>query len=84
MLTRVFIYILLSLMASSCAPKINFKIQRPPLQKVQNIKYIEIGNFELIPGKIKLPGSEELTNLESVAESKKLCSLQSTVPFLQR
>ena len=62
---------LFSMMASSCAPKVSFKIQRPPLQQVQNIKYIEIGNFELIPGKIKLPGSEELTNLESVAESKK-------------
>ncbi len=62
---------LFSMMAASCAPKVSFKIQRPPLQQVQNIKYIEIGNFEIIPGKIELPGSEKLANSESVAESKK-------------
>jgi len=71
MLTRVFLYMLLSMVATSCAPKVSFKIQRPPLQQVQNIKYIEIGNFEIIPGKIELPGSEKLANLESFAESKK-------------
>ena len=62
---------LFGIMSVSCAPKVNFKIQRPPLQQVQNIKYIEIGNFEIIPGKIELPGSEKLTNSESVSESKK-------------
>ena len=62
---------LFSLVATSCTPKVSFKIQRPPLQQVQNIKYIEIGNFEIIPGKIELPGSEKLANLESFAESKK-------------
>ena len=41
------------------------------MQQVQNIKYIEIGNFEIIPGKIELPGSKKLANSESVAESKK-------------
>ena len=58
-------------MAASCAPKVSYKIQRPPLQQVQNIKYIEIGNFEIIPGKIELPGSEKLANSESVVKSKK-------------
>ena len=62
---------LFSMMTASCAPKVSFKIQRPPLQQVQNIKYIEIGDFEIIPGKIELPGSEKLANSESVAESKK-------------
>ena len=71
MLTRVFLCILFSMMVPSCAPKVSFKIQRPPLQQVQNIKYIEIGNFEIIPGKIELPGSEKLANSESVVESKK-------------
>ena len=71
MLTRVFLYMFFSMMAASCATKVNFKIQRPPLQQVQNIKYLEIGNFEIIPGKIELPGSEKLTNSEIVAESKK-------------
>ena len=70
-LTGVFLCILFSMMASSCAPKVSFKIQRPPLQKVKNINYIEIGDFEIIPGKIELPGSEKLTNSESFAESKK-------------
>jgi len=59
------------MMTASCSSKVKFKIQRPPLQQVQNIKYIEIGNFEIIPGKIELPGSEKLANSESVAESKK-------------
>jgi len=71
MLKRVFLCMLFSMMAASCAPKVNFKIQRPPLQQVQNIKYIEIGNFEIIPGKIELPGSEKLANSESFTESKK-------------
>ena len=62
---------LFSMMVASCAPKVSFKIHRPPLQQVQNIKYIEIGTFEIIPGKIELPGSEKLVNSESVAESKK-------------
>ena len=71
MLTRIFLCMLFSMMAASCAPKVSFKIQRPPLQQVQNIKYIEIGNFEIIPGKIELPGSEKLANSENFAESKK-------------
>ena len=71
MLTRVFLCVLFSIMAASCATKVNFKIQRPPLQQVQNIKYIEIGNFEIIPGIIELPGSEKLANLENFAKSKK-------------
>jgi len=71
MLKRVFLCMLFSMMAASCAPKVNFKIQRPPLQQVQNIKYIEIGNFEIIPGKIELPGSEKFVNAESFTESKK-------------
>ena len=71
MLTRVFIYIFFSLMATSCAPKVSFNIKRPPLQQVQNIKYLEIGDFEIIPGKIELPGSEKLANLENFSESKK-------------
>ena len=60
-----------SLMATSCAPKVSFNIQRPPLQQVQDIKYLEIGNFEIIPGKIEFPGSEILGSLENFAESKK-------------
>ena len=70
-LKRIFLYMLFSMIAASCAPKVSFKIQRPPLQQVQNIKYIEIGNFEIIPGNIELPGSEKLAYSESVAESKK-------------
>ena len=74
---RVLIYILFSLISSACAPKVSFDIQRPPLQHVQNIKYIEIGNFEIVPGKIELPGSEKLSNSKKVAESKK--TLQPTI-----
>ncbi len=38
---------LFSMMVASCAPKVSFKIHRPPLQQVQNIKYIEIGKHYL-------------------------------------
>ena len=79
-LRRVFLCILLSLTVASCAPKVSFKIQRPPLQQVQNIKYIEIGNFEIISGQIELPGSVKLANSESVAESEK--TLQPAVTSL--
>jgi len=71
MLTKIFLCLFFSMMAASCAPKVSFKIQRPPLQQVQNIRYIEIGNFEIISGKIELPGSEKLANMESIAKSKK-------------
>ena len=71
MLKRIFIYIFFSLIVTSCAPKVSFNIQRPPLQQVQNIKYLEIGNFEIIPGKIELTGSDKLGNLENFSESKK-------------
>jgi len=79
MFTRVFLYMLFSLVATSCAPKVSFKIQRLPLQQVQNIKYIEIGNFEIIPGKIELPGSEKLVNSESFAELKKTLQPEVTI-----
>ena len=71
LLTRVFLCMFFSMIAAACAPKVSFKIQRPSLQHVQNIKYIEIGNFEIIPGKIELPGSEKLANSESFTELKK-------------
>ena len=71
MLTRVILCILFSMMAASCAHKVRFKIQRPPLKQVQNIKYIEIGNFEIISGQIELPGSIKLANSENVAEAEK-------------
>ena len=71
-LARVFIYALLILVVVSCAPKISFKIQRPPVQQVQKIKYIEIENFEMIKGKIELPESVKLTNSEGFAESKNI------------
>ena len=77
MLSRVFIYILLSIVAASCAPKVSFKVQRPPIQQVENIKYIEIGNFEMITGKITLPELEKLANSESFTESKN--TLQPTI-----
>ena len=70
MLKKFFIYVLLSLIAASCTPKVSLKIQRPAMQEVQNIKYIEIGNFEMIAGKIELPGSEKFANSGSIAESK--------------
>ena len=71
MITRIIFFIFFSAMTTSCAPKVSFKIQRPPLQEVQNIKYIEIGSFEMIPGKIESHQSEKLGNSDSFKESKK-------------
>ena len=70
MITRIIFFIFFSAMTTSCAPKVSFKIQRPPLQEVQNIKYIEIGSFEMIPGKIESHQSEKLGNSDSFKESK--------------
>ena len=77
MLIRVYILMFFSIMLSSCASRVSFNIQRPPLQLVQNIKYIEIGNFEIISGKIEFPRSAMLSYSESFAESKK--TLQPTI-----
>lgn len=59
MYLRVFIFLIIGLTATSCAPKISFKIQRPPLQQVVQIKYIEIGKFEIVSGQIEMPKSEK-------------------------
>lgn len=43
----------------ACAPKISFQIERPPIQRVEKIKYIAVGNFQIISGQIKLPKADE-------------------------
>ncbi len=70
MFTRVLSCISFILLTASCAPIVSFKIQRPPLQQVQNVQYIEIGNFEMITGKIEFPESNNFSNSENFAESK--------------
>ena len=32
---------------TGCAPKVSFQIERPAAQRVENISYIEIGNFKI-------------------------------------
>ena len=39
---------------TGCAPKVSFQIERPAAQRVENINYIEIGNFKIVSGQIKV------------------------------
>ena len=52
----VFLLLCLSLfLITGCASKVSFQIERQPVQQVENIKYIEIGNFQTVSGQIKFP-----------------------------
>ena len=44
---------------TACAPKISFQVERPPIQRVEKIKYIAVGKFQIIPKQIKLPKAAE-------------------------
>ena len=44
---------------TACAPKISFQVERPPIQRVERIKYIEVGKFQIIPRQIELPNTVE-------------------------
>ena len=44
---------------TSCAPKVSFQIKRPPIQQVEKINYIEIGDFRIVSGQIPLPSIVE-------------------------
>jgi hypothetical protein len=44
---------------TACAPKISFQVERPPIQRVEKIKYIAVGKFQIIPRQIKLPKAVE-------------------------
>jgi len=57
---------------NACAPKVSFQIERPPVQQVENINYIEIGNFEIVSGQIKLPSAVESGSNSSLWTSKNL------------
>ena len=44
---------------TACAPKISFQVERHPIQRVEKIKYIAVGKFQIIPKQIKLPKAVE-------------------------
>ena len=52
---------------TSCATKVSFKIERPPVQQIENINYIELGNFQIVSGQIKHPS-------ETVSDSSQIFS----------
>ena len=54
-LSVFFLLCLCSFLITACAPKVSFQIERPPVQLVENINYIEVGNFQTLSGQIKLP-----------------------------
>ncbi len=55
-----------------CAPKVSFQIERPAAQRVENINYIEIGNFKIVSGQIKLPSPLESGSTQSFSNNEKL------------
>ncbi|HCV44502.1 MAG TPA: hypothetical protein DF909_00180, partial [Deltaproteobacteria bacterium] len=74
---KLCVFLLLCLSAflfTACAPKVNFQIERPPLQLVEKINYIEIGNFQTVSGQIKFPS-------EATSESSRIFS--GTVKLLK-
>ena len=61
------LFCLSALLFTACAPKVSFQIERPPLQIVANINYIEVGNFQTVSGQIKFPS-------DATSESKRIFS----------
>ena len=55
-----------------CVPKVSFQIERPPVQRVENINYIEISNFQIVSGQIKLPSTLESRSTQSFSNTEKL------------
>ena len=61
------LFCLSAFLFTACAPKVSFQIERPPLQIVENINYIEVGNFQTVSGQIKFPS-------DATSESKRIFS----------
>ena len=61
------LFCLSAFLFTACAPKVSFQIERPPLQFVENINYIEVGNFQTVSGQIKFPS-------DATSESKRIFS----------
>lgn len=56
---------------SACAPLVSFQVVRPPIQQVENIKYIEIGDFQIVSGQIKLTTAVESAPSSNIQSSNK-------------
>ena len=59
-------------LTTSCAPKVSFKIERPPVQQIENINYIELGNFQIVSGQIKLPSETASDSSQIFSRTEKL------------
>ena len=57
---------------TGCAPKVSFQIERPAAQRIENINYIEIGNFKIVSGQIQLPSALEFGSTQSFSNTEKL------------
>jgi len=55
---------------TACVPKVSFQIERPAFQRVENINYIEVSNFQTVSGQIKFPSetSSESSRIFTVTE----------------
>ena len=73
--TYIWTSVLLSIcvfLLTGCTPKVSFQIVRPAAHRVENIKYIEIGNFKIVSGQIKLPNALESRSTKSFSSTEKL------------
>ena len=69
----VFLFLCLSsFLFTACAPKVNFQIERPPLQLIERINYIEIGNFQTVSGQIKFPSETKSESSQIFSGTVKL------------
>ena len=67
-----FLVTIFPIFLNSCDSTISLQIVRPPIQKIDQIEFIEIGNFEFVMGNIDSEIFFEPSSSISLNENKKL------------
>ena len=67
------------LLITSCAPKVSFQIERPSVQNIENINYIELGNFQILSGQIKFPSKTASDSSQIFSRTEKLLKPAITI-----
>ena len=49
-LKQLFILCIVGIFLNACTSSVTLQITRPPVQKIEKINFIEIGNFEVLEG----------------------------------
>lgn len=54
-LKQLLILCIVGILLNACTSSVSLQITRPPIQRIEKVNFIEIGNFEIIEGEISLP-----------------------------